>query len=162
MNDNEPCSPNNCNICYEESDGYWWCPECKEEVIACTVTFQELHENCGCAVIWKENMMDDTEKWISDTFSFLMSIWMGKDFDKLRLARMKLDAFELYKSCPDEPKRQEIDGKGMVERYGWCGLLGVWVYFVPSLHDKRKNCPNFQDHCSWACSFQNCEHWKED
>lgn len=31
---------------------YWWCPECKQEIAAQTVTFQECHEVCGHPAEW--------------------------------------------------------------------------------------------------------------
>lgn len=37
-----------------EELGYWWCPECEEEVDSHRVTFQECHDTCGRHVIWKE------------------------------------------------------------------------------------------------------------
>ena len=38
----------------EVTEGYWWCPECEEEVASTRVTFQECHDTCGRHVIWKE------------------------------------------------------------------------------------------------------------
>jgi hypothetical protein len=37
-----------------DDKGYWWCPECKEELGWYHVTCQEKHETCGTSVIWKE------------------------------------------------------------------------------------------------------------
>ena len=37
-----------------DEPGYWWCPECEEEVTSTRVTFQECHDTCGRHVIWKE------------------------------------------------------------------------------------------------------------
>jgi hypothetical protein len=34
--------------------GYWWCPNCKEEVSSTTVTYQELHDTCGHPAEWIE------------------------------------------------------------------------------------------------------------
>jgi hypothetical protein len=34
--------------------GYWWCPECRREVDARNVTFEEAHDTCGRYVVWKE------------------------------------------------------------------------------------------------------------
>jgi hypothetical protein len=34
--------------------GYWWCPECEEEVASTRVTNQECHDTCGRHVVWKE------------------------------------------------------------------------------------------------------------
>lgn len=38
--------------------GYWYCPECREEVGGYNVTYQELHDACGRAVIWKDPIKD--------------------------------------------------------------------------------------------------------
>ena len=38
----------------ETNSGFWWCPECGEEVQPIQVTFSENHELCGQRVIWKE------------------------------------------------------------------------------------------------------------
>lgn len=38
----------------DEPNGYWWCPNCKEEIGAYHVTFQEQHEDCGHPVEWIE------------------------------------------------------------------------------------------------------------
>ncbi len=35
-----------------EPAGYWWCPNCKEEIGAYHVTYQEKHESCGHSVEW--------------------------------------------------------------------------------------------------------------
>lgn len=34
----------------DTQEGFWWCPECKEEVGAYHVTNQERHEQCGSSV----------------------------------------------------------------------------------------------------------------
>jgi hypothetical protein len=39
--------------------GYWWCPNCREEVDSRNVTFQEKHENCGHSVDWIEEHIND-------------------------------------------------------------------------------------------------------
>lgn len=33
-------------------EGYWWCPNCKAEIGAYHVTYQEYHEDCGHKVEW--------------------------------------------------------------------------------------------------------------
>lgn len=38
----------------QEQEGYWWCAECREEVDAACVTYQEKHEACGHPVTWVE------------------------------------------------------------------------------------------------------------
>lgn len=35
----------------DEKLHYWYCPNCKEEVPGCHVTFNELHESCGHSVV---------------------------------------------------------------------------------------------------------------
>jgi len=37
----------------ERETGYWWCPQCKEEVIPERVTHQGYHDSCGSRVDWK-------------------------------------------------------------------------------------------------------------
>ena len=34
------------------TDGYWWCQNCKAEVGAYHVTYQERHEDCGHPAEW--------------------------------------------------------------------------------------------------------------
>jgi len=45
---------NNCN-----SYQFWYCKQCKEEVIPENVTFQELHDRCGHPVLWIELKKED-------------------------------------------------------------------------------------------------------
>lgn len=37
-----------------ESSGDWWCPRCQDYLSGGLVTFEEVHEGCGCPVIWVE------------------------------------------------------------------------------------------------------------
>lgn len=37
-----------------EEHGYWWCPECLEEVDSSRVTYTECHDSCGREVVWKD------------------------------------------------------------------------------------------------------------
>lgn len=36
------------------SKGFWWCPECKQEVDGTNVTFEEFHDACGTPVEFKD------------------------------------------------------------------------------------------------------------
>lgn len=44
----------------DNKSGFWWCPECKEEVCPERVTYTEHHEDCGQIVIWKEQSQKPT------------------------------------------------------------------------------------------------------
>ena len=47
----------------EYENSYWWCPNCKEELSGCRVTYQEKCDTCGNAVVWVENKdMDELER----------------------------------------------------------------------------------------------------
>lgn len=35
------------------SEPYWWCPACECEVDAGRVTYEEVHDVCGCPVEWR-------------------------------------------------------------------------------------------------------------
>ena len=38
----------------EDIKGFWWCNECKEEILPQNVTYQECCDFCGNRVEWKE------------------------------------------------------------------------------------------------------------
>ena len=45
-----------------ETQGYWWCGNCREEANPRHVTHAELHENCGHPVAWIDPVGADLVK----------------------------------------------------------------------------------------------------
>lgn len=41
----------------EKTKAYWWCPECKQELDGCQVTYQEKCESCGTTVVWRPEVV---------------------------------------------------------------------------------------------------------
>jgi hypothetical protein len=63
------------------SQGYWFCPNCREEIGGYNVTYQELHDSCGYPVIWIEpepfyETLDQWEARMSKKLSDKAQIWV--------------------------------------------------------------------------------------
>jgi hypothetical protein len=46
--------------------GYWWCPECKEELSGHHVTYSEHCDYCGTSVLWIEEDLSGLFKKLLD------------------------------------------------------------------------------------------------
>ena len=74
----------------QKYEGFWWCPGCKKRVQPIDVTFEETHEDCGYQVIWKEQIIEQSQQ-------------VELPSDKLR--RKHLDS--ALKNCVDTSKLDE-------------------------------------------------------
>ena len=85
-----------------DEPGYWWCPECEEEVTSTRVTFQECHDTCGWHVIWKEPIAarpaPSDEKALREPLR-----WFAEQMEA------KLKENDWKKSWPELPNKQLLD-----------------------------------------------------
>lgn len=129
-----------------ETNGYWWCPECEEEVDGRNVTFHEEHDKCWRYVEWKEPLADTTPCTCApqDAELAVLPPEPMTCLDKAPFTYNKDEwAGTVGKALPPDPRPCET-----------CGGKGYTAEHSPGLNDH-----DGEGNCVGACPVQvQCEH----
>lgn len=136
--------------------GYWWCPNCKAEIGAYHVTYQECHEDCGHKVEWitpvtappsgvREGMLLDALQRAQSVMRGEVTDDQGKAWDMcaeildkaITRAAEQVNAEQTHVRVPVEPTLEMIDAAAKVLKRNAGPFTEMWKAMLRAATDKE-------------------------
>jgi len=114
----------------KKNSSYWYCPKCKEEMDGCHVTYQELCEYCGTAVLSVPESIsqETTEEIIKARAEGRLVVLLCKTEDTVFIVYAK----KILETTVDKRAWTDDDGYMLRTKEGWFKEkdIGKTVFFT--------------------------------